>query len=294
MTGLREDIAKEEKGRQFACPHCGAPIQVALLSTKSVTCASCKSIVSLAEGLSGGRAFVTQEQAFEPVIPLGSSGRLQGVDWQVVGYQHRMGHEPGDEDERFGWEEYLLYNRKRGFAFLIDSEDGWSLVRPTTGAPILSAGRQSAAYMKENYQLLYSYEAETQFVAGEFYWPVEQGQKSFNRDFAKGAGILSMEETPREVTWSAGSKLESDTVAAAFGLEGKQAMLNRGDSGPVLPGKGCAGVGCGTLMLIFIIVLIILLVIAAAMDDDNSSGYTSGGRTSSGSYGGYSGGGGHK
>jgi hypothetical protein len=205
-----------------------------------------------------------------------------------------MGHEPGDDDESFGWDEYLLYNRKRGFAFLVDSEEGWSLVRPTTGAPSLSPNGQSAVYLNEGYKLLYSYEAETNYVAGEFYWPVERGQKTFNRDFAKGGHLLSMEQTPREVTWSSGSKISSDTVAAAFNLQDKPAMAGRGDAGPITPGKGCAGVGCGTIVLFLIVILIILLVIKACAEDDGTrSGYY-GGRTSSGSFGGYSGGGGHK
>jgi hypothetical protein len=294
MSGLRGDIAKEQAGRQFSCPNCGAPVEVLLLTSKSITCRSCNSIIDLSQGVGGELRHATQDEPVQPMIPLGSKGQLQGVNWQVVGYQHRVGREPGDDDESFGWEEYLLYNAKRGFTFLVDSEDGWSIVKPVTGAPTLSSNQQSASYLGKTYALKESYEAETNYVSGEFYWPVERGQKTFNRDFAKGGNLLSMEQSSGEVTWSSGSQVTSDTVARAFNLQGKPGMDNRGDSGPVTPGKGCAGVGCGTIVLLFIIVLIILLVIAAAMDDDSSSGYTSGGRTSSGSFGGSSGGGGHK
>jgi hypothetical protein len=293
MSGLRGDIAKEQKGRQFSCPNCGAPVEVTLAASKSITCRSCNSIIDLTQGLGGELKHATQAEPVQPVIPLGSSGLLQNVLWQVVGYQHRIGREPGDADESFGWEEYLLYNAKRGFTFLVDSDDGWSIVKPVTGAPSLSPNKQSAVYLGQGYALQYSYEAETNYVAGEFYWPVERGQKTFNRDFAKGANLLSMEESPNEVTWSSGGKIGSDIVAKAFKLEGTPGMDKRGDSGPTTPGKGCAGVGCGSIVMLFIIVLIILLVIKACVDD-NRSGYTSGGRTSSGSFGGSSGGGGHK
>jgi hypothetical protein len=294
MTGLRGDVAKEQKGRQFSCPNCGAPVEITLLSTKAITCSSCHSIIDLSQGLGGELKHATQDEPVKPVIPLGTVGLLQNAQWQVVGYQHRTGHEPGDDDESFGWEEYLLYNAKRGFSFLVDSDDGWSLVKPVTGAPSLSPNKQSAVYLGQGYPLQYSYEAETTYVAGEFYWPVERGQKTFNRDFAKGGNLLSMEESPHEVTWSAGGKIGSDIVAKAFKLEGAPGMDKRGDSGPVTPGKGCAGVGCGTIVMLFIIVLVILLVIKACVDDSTSSGYTSGGRTTSGSFGGSSGGGGHK
>jgi ribosomal protein L37AE/L43A len=293
MSGLRDDKAKTESGRQFSCPNCGAPVEVTLAATKSITCRSCHSIIDLTQGIGGELTHATQDEPVQPLIPLGSSGQLQGVQWQVVGYQHRMGHEAGDDDEAFGWEEYLLYNAKRGFSFLVDAEDGWSIVKPTTGAPALSQDRRFATYLGQTYNLLYAYEAETNYVAGEFYWPVERGQKTFNRDFAKGGNLLSMEESPKEVTWSSGGKVASETIAAAFKLQDKAGMMKRGDAGPVTPGKGCAGMGCGTIVLLLIVVLIILLVLKACVEDTTPSGYY-GGRTSGGSYGGYSGGGGHK
>jgi hypothetical protein len=296
MAGLRGEQAKDDKGRQFACPNCGAPVEVTLASTKSITCRSCNSIIDLTQGIGGELTHATQDEPVKPLIPLGSTGQLQGLQWQVVGFQSRIGREPGDDDESFGWTEYLLYNAKRGFLFLVDSEDGWSMVKPTTGAPSLAPDKRSAVYLNQGYKLQYGYEAETNYVAGEFYWPVERGQKTFNRDFAKGGNVLSMEETPKEVTWSIGTKIGSDTVAAAFGLKDRQDMLKRGDAGPVTPGKGCAGVGCGTIVLLVIVLLIILLVVKACVDDDGTrSGYSGGtSRTSGGSYGGYSGGGGHK
>ena len=120
LQGLKDESAKEEKGRQFNCPHCGAPVQVQLSTTKSLTCGSCNSLIDLNSGVGGELRAAVQDEPVQPLIPLGSKGQLQGVHWQVVGFQHRMGVEPGD-DEHFGWSEYLLYNQKRGFAFLVDS-----------------------------------------------------------------------------------------------------------------------------------------------------------------------------
>jgi hypothetical protein len=226
----------------------------------------------------------------QPLIPLGSVGQLQGVQWQVVGFQHRMGREPDDEDERFGWSEYLLYNQKRGFTFLVDSTEGWSLVKPTTGAPSLSPNGQSAVYLGTSYKLEYSYEAETDYVAGEFYWPVERGQKTSNSDFAKGDSLLSMERSPKEVTWSAGSKIASDAVAKAFRLDDKKELLQRSDAGPTSK----SGVGCATLIVMFIVILILLGLIRACMDDTGSNLSSGSSRSGGGSFGGYSSGGGHK
>ncbi len=284
LQGLKDESAKDEKGRQFDCPHCGAPVQVQLETTKSCTCPSCKSVIDLSQGLGGELRSATQDEPVRPVIALGSKGQLQGVDWQVVGFQHRMGQEPGD-DESFGWNEYLLYNQKRGFAFLVDSSEGWSMVRPTTGAPQMAATGSSATYMGSKYGLKYSYNAETTYVLGEFYWRVERGQKTFNRDFANAKGLLSMEQTANEVTWSSGDKLSADTVAKAFGID--KAKIGD-DVGPFVPAGGSR---IKTIIIVVIILFILLMILSDCSGSSGGSGYT---RSSGGSFGGYSSGGSHK
>jgi hypothetical protein len=232
-----------------------------------------------------------QDEPVQPLIPLGSLGQLQGVQWQVVGFQHRMGTDPSDPDEHFGWEEYLLYNTKRGFTFLVDSTEGWSVVQPTTGAPTMSgSGAQSATYLGTKYQLKESYSAETTYVAGEFYWQVSRGQKTSNRDFVSGKGILSLEQTANELTWSVGSKIDSDLVAKAFKLDAKKDLLKRSDAGP---GSASKNVGCGTIILLFIVIVVFLLMVSKCSScDPNVENCSS--RSSGGSYGGFSSGGGHK
>ena len=292
LQGLKDESAKDEKGRQFNCPHCGAPVQVQLSSTKSITCGSCASIINLDSGVGAELSSAEQDEPVQPLIPLGAKGQLQGVHWQVVGFQHRMGVEPGD-DEHFGWSEYLLYNQKRGFAFLVDSEEGWSMVRPTTGAPQLGGTGSTATYLGTPYKLKYSYEAETTYVLGEFYWQVTRGQKTSNRDYESSKGVLSMEQSPNEITWSAGDKIASDAVAKAFKLNDKADALKRDDTGPFV---AKSGLGCGTIILIAVVILVLLILLSRCSRCDprveNCSSSSS--RSSGGSYGGYSSGGSHK
>jgi hypothetical protein len=289
LTGLREENVKDTQARQFACPSCGAQVEVQLAGTKSVTCRSCNSLIDLTSGIGGELRHAAQSEPVQPLIPLGTTGQLQGVHWQVVGYQHRVGTEPDDPDEHFGWDEYLLYNRKRGFCFLVDASDGWSIVKPATGAPTLAQNQLTASYLGTTYEQLWAYKAQTNYVAGEFYWPVERGTTTFNRDYAKGKALLSMEETPRERTWSVGHKVESDTVAKAFGIEDKKELLARGgDAGPVTAKGSGAGCGCAMVFLIVLLILV-LLVVLKACDDDNwrssgSSGRSGGSWSSGGSH----------
>ncbi len=291
LKGLKETSAKEEKGRQFNCPHCGAPVTVALANSKSITCGSCSSLIDLSQGIGGELKSAIQDEPIQPLIALGTLGQLQGVQWQVVGFQHRMGVAPGD-DEHFGWSEYLLYNQKRGFSFLVDSEEGWSLVRPTTGAPSMtSSSANTATYKGTSYSLKYSYTAETNYVCGEFYWTVQRGQTTQNKDFANGKRLLSLEQSPTEVVWSNGDQLDSDVVAKAFGLEDKKDLLKR----DATPFSAAHSIGIGTIIVVLIVTLILLSLLSrCSRCDPKVENCSSSYRSSGGSFGGYSGGGGHK
>jgi ribosomal protein S27E len=294
LTGLRDASAKEEKGRQLACPQCGAQVEVMLATSKSITCRSCNSIIDLSQGVGADLQHAVQDEPVSPLIALGSTGQLQGAQWQVVGFQHRMGSEPDDADEHFGWSEYLLYNRKRGFVFLVDAEDGWSLVKPTTGAPTLKLGGQLATYLNASYKLLSSYQAETDYVAGEFYWQVKRGEKTSNSDFSNGKAVLSREQTPTEVTWSSGDKLGGDVVAKAFRLDGNKDLFKRADAQPL---SSVPRMGCLTIIIVVVVILVLLLLISRCSRCDpavENCSSSSSSRTSGGSFGGSSGGGGHK
>lgn len=295
LSGLRDASAKEEKGRAFNCPNCGVSLTPLLATTQSMTCSACHSIIDLSQGVGGELKHATQDEPVQPLIALGSSGTLQGAEWQVVGWQHRMGFDPSDADEHFGWDEYLLFNRKRGFTFLVDSSEGWSVVKTATGAPVVNSNGQSASYLGTRYLLKESYNAETNYVLGEFYWQVSRGQKTSNRDYANGKSLLSMEQSAQELTWSVGGQIASDAVVQAFKLQDRKELLQRSDAKPF-----AATGGFWMRPDFWIFVVIVLIILSATTCSSNCDpalqdcASSSGARTSGGSFGGFSTGGGHK
>ena len=127
-------------------------------------------------------------------------------------------------------------------------------------------------------------------MEGEFYWPVQVGDRTDNTDFtgANGNGVLSREQSGNEVTWSHGEKLSAAQVKQAFGLGTELARSGRTDAAPWTPDLSRA-------LLIFAVVMILLFILLVLM---GSCGDSSGGggsvRGAGGSYGGYSSGGSHK
>ncbi len=321
LTGLKDASEKTLGSRSVECPSCGAALQPQLSTTQSLTCSNCSAVVDISAGVGGELKHYAQnnagERGAEPQIALGSVSKdslalgAEPAAWQVVGYQERCDI-PGDaEEETTFWREYLLYNRTQGFAFLVDSNDGWSWVKPLTGVPAVRG--DVAQWQDVKYKGRWNYAARVTWVQGEFYWRVQRDERAQVTDF-EGQGAdsdkrLSREATGNEVTWSAGRTLGAAEVADVFGIAaGSRAALQR-DAAPVL------GRGGGVFKVVLIVV--VLLVLAAILSTcgnrnrcdevrrtfgaasteyqqcQRSSG--SGARGGSGgSYGGWSSGGGHK
>lgn len=322
LQGLRttaegESVAEAKlKSRSLACPNCGAALTPKLTQTRSMACDQCQAVVDLPEGDAKAVGFATQERGLPPLIPLGRTGTLAlpglpAEPWTVVGYQERCDIPEDADDEQSFWREYLLYNRLAGFAFLVDTREGWSLVSSMTGAPTQT--RRGVNFKGRDYAQRWTYGAKTTHVLGEFYWPVRLDDRVQVTDYASADGrlLLSREQQGPEVTWSGGQTLPAEAVQKAFGLTAPAAQFTRDASAF----KNSGGTLLRNLIIgLFLIVLLFALLRACSSDDcqqykdafgENSNEYRqcrgssrgSGGYigNSGGSYGGYSsGGGGHK
>jgi len=314
LTGLREEQSKTLGSRALPCPNCGASLEPKLDSTKSITCPQCASVVDISAGAGGELAHYSQEVGTPPQIPLGSTGTLaltpgQPLPWQVVGFQERCDIPESKEDETSFWREYLLFNKTEGFAFLVDTSEGWSLVRPLTGAP--QGGGARVQWQGKTFALKYSYGALTTHVLGEFYWQLKKNDRVQVSDYEGGNELLSREASGDEVTWSYGRKLSAAEVAQAFRLAAAAPLAR--DASPT------SGSGMVKAIIIFIVLaVIIMLLLRSCSSDDCSAARDSYGQSSleyqqclashgggriypggggywgGGSFGGSGGGGGHK
>ncbi len=301
LAGLRETTEKTLGARSIECPSCGASLEIKLATTQSIACHQCKSVVDVSQKVGGALAHYQQNNAghdgAEPTLPLGSTaaltlGREGPLPWTVVGMVERCDMPQDSDDETTYWREYLLYNQTAGFAFIVDAEDGWSWVRPLTGAPQIRGGQaqwQGVSYVKR-----YSYAAKVTWVQGEFYWRVQRDERAQVTDY-HGAGAaarkrMSREQTGNEVTWSAGEALDAAVLAKAFGVPIASTPGFSRDSSP-LSNITTRSLSKGTPMMVWIVVafFILLMIMDACSDDSGGSGTSRGG-----SFGGYSSGGGHK
>ena len=321
MTGLREASSRAVASRSLPCPSCGAPLEAKLASTQSIVCGQCKAVVDLSHGAGADLAHYAQQIGMQPQLPMGGTALLavtagKPLRWQIVGYQERCDLPDSGEDEQTFWREYLLFNQQEGFAFLVDTDEGWSLVRPLTGAPPGSAN--GVEWQGQTFRRKFRYAAKVTYVLGEFYWRVEREARAQVTDYEAQTGnaVLSSEQTGNEITWSYGRKLDAAEVAHAFELAGSKTPALARDAASI----GSTGSLLRKIAIgVFILIVIVLLLRSCSGGDDckqyrdsygeasaeyaqckQSSGggriYPGGGGSyGGGSYGGYSGGGGgHK
>jgi Domain of unknown function (DUF4178) len=321
LAGLRETTEKTLGARSIECPSCGTPLDIKLASTQSIACHQCKSVVDVSQKVGGALAHYQQNNTGHddagPTLPLGSTAVLalgsEGpVPWTVVGMVERCDIPDDSDDETTYWREYLLFNLKAGFAFIVDAEEGWSYVRPLTGAPQVRGGQ--AQWQGVNYTSRYTYSAKVTWVQGEFYWRVQRDERALVSDYHGSGGAsrkrLSREQTGNEVTWSAGEALDAALLAKAFGVPIASQPGFLADSSLLSNALNKRSFkGTPTLLWIVVAMIVLIVLVDACSDDCDDVRSTFGassaeyqqckrsggsGVRSGGSYGGWSSGGGHK
>lgn len=158
----------------------------------------------------------------KPVIPLGSTGTIDGDAYVIAGFMERAVH----FDIDYFWTEYLLFNREKGFRWLVHSEDHWSFVtplRPGDVNDVLPLGdAKTIQHDGRTYKIFSSAIARVTHVLGEFYWKVEVGEQVNTFDYVAPPFGISKEisrGTAQEINYSHARYMQPKEVEQAFGVE---------------------------------------------------------------------------
>ena len=206
------------RAKGLNCPQCGAAVELRTgVLAQVVACKSCGSILDATDPNLHvlQKADARQARRGRPTIPLGSTGKLKGQQWTVIGFQVRSIFV---EQVEYSWREYLLWNADLGFRYLTEYDGHWNEVSTLKGSPILvSAGDQPVIeYHGTRFKHFQTAEAITQLVLGEFPWQVRTGDRTHGEDYVAPPLMLSKEVTPEEVTWSLGTYTEPERIREAF------------------------------------------------------------------------------
>ncbi len=253
-----EDRRVEAAGQALSCTQCGGPLEVrAPDQTQRIACPYCGSLLDATQNYAVLEALA--RPPLKPAIPLGSKGRLGGVQWTLIGFMERSATVEGI---RYPWREYLLYEPAHGFRWLVESNGHWSFVETVNPGEVREAWGVRASYHGKTYKHFQSSFATVDHVLGEFYWAVARGDQTETADYVSPPEMLSMEKTEAEVTWSLGTYLEPDVVWKAFGMSGAPRSPDGVAMNQPWRHAGQAGLVWGSSLLAMAVVFALFLMFA--------------------------------
>ena len=254
----------------MGCPNCGGPLKLAAPDkTERVTCPNCNSLLDVNQGnLTYLHALNPTKADHNFILPIGAEGTFKDdVKFKIIGDVVRSVQMDGIH---YYWHEYLLYNPSVGFRWLVHSDNHWNFVEPINSADVELIGSGSALttsavvvrYKGETYKIFQDARAVVEYVKGEFYWRVEQGETVRAIDYVSAPLMLSQEITTSEMNWSAGVYKTNAEVEKAFGISD---LPKPWSVGPNQPFTGRFYYTWGLLPLAFLFVVGIIMIPLSGM-----------------------------
>ncbi len=204
----------------MGCPNCGGPLTLAAPDkTERVACPFCNSLLDVNQGnLKYLSTLKPSPSPHEFVLPIGAEGAFEDVKQKIIGAVVRSVTFDGIN---YYWHEYLLYNPRLGFRWLVHSDNHWNYVQPVNPAEIVvneGVGKATATFDGKTFKIFQDAIATVEYVKGEFYWRVEQGENVRAVDYVKAPLMLSSETTASEINWSLGTYKTNKEIEEIFGV----------------------------------------------------------------------------
>jgi hypothetical protein len=177
-----------------------------------VVCPSCRAAVDC----SGGTAEVLEKRrkvaAIQTTLSLGAKAAIDDVPYTLIGLMQCADPDPEEPSE---WVEYLLYSPRRGFLWLVESDEGWDRVGVCDRWPArITDNRYS--YAGKPFDKLYDYESKVKVALGAFNWRVQAGDVTRITDYSQGNRKLTRETGAAELGWSVSGRVDAAQVQYWF------------------------------------------------------------------------------
>ena len=212
--------ARKVSAAAMGCPNCGGPLDLTVPDqSERVTCPNCNSLLDVNQGnLTYLNALNPPPAEQQFLLAVGIEGTFAGdVKYKIIGAMIRS---VTIEGIKYFWHEYLLYNPMIGFRWLVHSDNQWNFVEPVNPADVEQVAYIGAGavvkYGGNSFKIFQDAPAVVEFVKGEFYWRVEQGETVRAADYVSPPKMLSLEMTGNEMNWSLGTYMTNAEVEKAF------------------------------------------------------------------------------
>ncbi|MDX2149401.1 MAG: DUF4178 domain-containing protein [Bryobacteraceae bacterium] len=207
--------------RSLLCPNCGGNVELrGMQHTVTAVCVQCLAVLDTKTPSLQVLEKSKERERVQPLIPLGTRGKLHGDPYEAIGFQQRTITVEGVD---YSWREYVLFNPYKGFRYLSEYDGHWNDIKVIHTVPVegKSGGKPAMKALGETFRHFQTAKARTTFVSGEFPWRVRSTEKVTVSDYISPPRLLSREGNDGEVTWSLGEYMNGDDVWKAFQLPGR-------------------------------------------------------------------------
>jgi len=213
---LRQNALAEVTAEAVSCPNCGGSLELAAPDqSQRVICPYCDTVLDADHGTLK-KLKTLRRPKVEPKLPLGTTATFDRVHYKVIGFLQRSVKSWG---VTYTWDEYLLYEPRSGYRWLVCNSGHWSFVEPVPVGEIKCAasGYQGAEAEdgERTYKIFTTGKPRIDYAVGEFYWHIFEGQRTHMIDYVNPPYMLSREEDDGEVNWSCGRYVTYDEVNGA-------------------------------------------------------------------------------
>lgn len=203
----------------FNCPKCGGPVVLRAPEVSQVAvCGACGATLDVSDvNVKILQAYAGAVRG-KPLIPLGSKGKLFDDVFEVIGYLVRKVNQDGDI---YRWREYLLRHPEKGFRWVTEYDGHWNEAHMVENVPPSGFPGQDILFRDLPFKHFQASKPVVDYVLGEFYWKVQEGESVALNDYISPPYMLSSEKGKREITWTIGRYIEPSDLWNAFSLPGE-------------------------------------------------------------------------
>lgn len=199
----------------LACPNCGSALQYNTGMATHVVCAACHADVECGGDTAVVLAVHDEISNLSTTLTPGMAAEIDGARWTIIGVLRMRETDSGEQSV---WTEYLLFNAKRGFQWLVESDEGWDRVEVVDDWPHPFSD-DSATWRGQTFEMRWRYGSEVVYAAGAFHWRVRVGDRTKLTAFQVGNRTLTQERNAAELVWTVSTRQSAKQVLGWFGAK---------------------------------------------------------------------------
>jgi hypothetical protein len=211
---LKYTSTEKLKEKKFNCTDCKHEITVkAYPYSQSCGCQNCGTQYFLKEA----SGFVKKQASRSdelPDIPLGSTGMLNDIEYEVIGYVQK------EENSVYHskWREYTLFNPDNGFAFLSEYDGHWIFLKERQDCPVvLNTNELELLYEGHVYEPFNKYKYSVTNARGEFPYNLFNNQNTTVIEYISPPTMWIKERDNKEgIRWFFGHHFSHNELARIF------------------------------------------------------------------------------